>query len=607
MARRLLSRLHRTRLDDGLRDEIEQHLRLRQQQLVDDGMDQEEARFAARRQFGNATLIREQARETSGFRALDSIVQDARFGARLLIRTPLFTAVAVLSLAVGIGAAVAVFTVTDAVLLRPLPVKNAGELRSFRVDVQLGGGVKTVPGVPESAVDEIQNGADFADFIGFRTSDDVAVAMDGNPSARSSRVEFVTPNYFAVLAVAAREGRTVDARDAGALPVPIVVTDQFWRAAGGSGGAVGRVISLNGQPAVIVGLVSRFNGLNADRPADVFAPLSAGASVDPTQSNFVVQLVARLHPGVTTTVAEERLAALYRISMPGPSAGAQVLASLPDASRGISDVREALEAPLALSLALVAALMFIACANTGGLLLSRFVARRGEFGVRVAIGAGRTRLARQLVVEALLVAVAAGGLGVLGGWLAAPLLMRSMPETGSQVAFDLRLDQRVFIFTGVLTLVCATGAAAASLIRLWRTDISAILVGESRTVVAGSRRITRMLIAAQVACSLLLTVGAVSMARTIANLRSVPLGFNAERMIVMNVNAAGLRPPSEMSPFHAALHEPRADRIDPGSVPRHHGAARRADLFVDDRHGHRRWLHAGGRCRPDQPDLLRRS
>ena len=302
-----------------------------------------------------------------GLPSIESLAQDARFGLRLLSRTPLLTTMTILSLAIGIGAAVSVFTAADAVLFRPLPVKKPGDLRSIRVDTLLGGAVKSVNGVPVDAVNRMQ-GADFAEFVGFRLSD--AIAFGVGASARVARVEFVTGNYFDVLGVSAR-GRTLSDGDARATPIPVVITERLRRSLGESVEPVGRAVSLNGQPAVIVGVTRRFNGVVADRPADVFAPLSAGALVDPTQANFVVQLVARLHSGISTRVAEDRLASLYRLSMPGSAARAQIRATLRDASKGVSGVRDALETPLRLSLALVGVLVFVACANTGGLLLSR--------------------------------------------------------------------------------------------------------------------------------------------------------------------------------------------------------------------------------------------
>ena len=553
LVRRIRAALTRRRLDDELREEIADHIERRRRELVDAGMDPRDAAFEARRMFGNATVIRERTRDMRSFRPLDSLTQDARFGARVLLRTPLFSAVAIMSLALGIGAAVAVFTVADAVLFRPLAVREPQDLRAFRIEMRMGASSKIVSGVPAESLPAIQQGADFADFIGFRLSDDVAAGVDGSGASQPTRVEFVSANYFDVLGVPAATGRLLGSQDDVSAPTPVVISEQLWRARFNQDpGVLGRTISLNGHPTVVVG-VTRFRGLVAERASDVFAPLKA-SSIDPTQSNFVVMLVGRLRPGVSVAVAEQKLASLYRVSMPGPK-GAELHATLEDASRGVSGARGALEKPLRLGLLLVAVLVLVACANTGGLLLSRFASRQGEFGVRLAIGAGRGRLARQLAVEAFVVSAAAGCIGLFLGWLAAPLFVAIMPETGSQAAFELRFDVRLVLFTFAVTVMCAGGAAAASLFRLWRSDPSALLNTESRTVATGSRRITRILIAAQVAASLLLVVGAVSMARTLVNLQRVPLGFDSDRTFVVTVNATGLAPASEMSAYHARLHE----------------------------------------------------
>ena len=554
LVRRIRAVLTRGRLDDELREEIAEHIERRRCELIDRGMDPRDAAFEARRLFGNATVIRERTREMRSFRPLDSLSQDLRFGARVLLRTPVFSAVAVMSLALGIGAAVAVFNAADAVLFRPLGVRDPESLRAFRIEMRMGASSKIVPGVPEESLPAIQQGADFADFVGFRLSDEVAAAVEGSGAAQPTRVEFVSANYFDVLGVPAALGRLLGPLDERSASTPVVISERLWRARFNQDpGVLGRTISLNGHPTVIVGVTRRFRGLVAERAADVFALLRE-SSIDPTQANFVVVLVGRLRPGVAVAVAEQKLASLYRVSMPG-SKGAELHATLEDASRGVSSAREALEKPLRLGLLLVAVLVLVACANTGGLLLSRFASRQAEFGVRLAIGAGRARLARQLVVEAFLVSAVAGSIGLLLGWLAAPFFMAIMPETGAQVAFELRFDMRLVLFTFAVTLMCAGGAAAACLFRLWRSDPSALLHAESRTVAAGSQRITRVLIAAQVAASLLLVIGAVSMARTLVNLQRVPLGFDAARTFVVTVNATGLAPAAEMAAYHARLHE----------------------------------------------------
>jgi predicted permease len=555
LLRRAAARLRRGHLDDELREEIAHHIDERRRQLVEAGLDSREAGCEARRLFGNPTMIREATRDLWSFRWIDTLAQDVRFGARLLVRTPLVSAIAILSLALGIGAAVAVFTVADAVLFRPLPVRDPAGLRAFQVDLRIGGAVKSTGGVPEKNLDDLQRGSDFADFVGFRVADDVSLEGRGGPS-RLTRVEFGSTNYFDVLGLSALAGRLPGGGEHSLSPTPVAISERLWHAAfGGDPGVAGRTIALNGHPSMIIGVVRHFTGLVADRPADVFAPLESVSSIDPTQGNFVVMLVARLRPGVPVHVAEQKLAALYPVAISGPAKGAEIQATMPDASRGVSGARGPLERPLRLGLALVAILVAVACANAGGLILSRFVSRRTEFGVRAAIGAGRWRLGRQLGVEALLLSGAAAAVALVLGWLAAPLLMRAMPETGSQVAFELRFDVRLALFTAALAALCAAAVAAASLLRLWRSDPLVLLNGEPRSIVAGSRRITRILVAAQVACSLLLVVGAVSMARTLVNLRRVDIGFDQARTFVINVNAAGLTEPTAMSAYHARLHD----------------------------------------------------
>jgi predicted permease len=545
--------LTRGRRDDELREEIDAHIALRHQSLVDAGMDPRDADREARRLFGNTTALREESLDMWRFARIESWLQDVRFGSRMLVRTPLFTVVAILSLAAGIGSAVAVFAVADAILFRPLPVHNPGELRAFRIDIRLGAATKTVTGVPDDAFAEIQRNADFADYIGFRIADGVTLDGRVGTGARTARVEFVSPKYFEVLGVTAARGRLLDGNDHDGA-TPVVISERLARAAF-NGDALGRTVTLNGNPGTVVGVVRSFTGLVADQPADVFVPLGRNADLEPRVARQQVRLVGRLRPGISTAVAEQRHAALYRVSMPSLGKQIDLHPTLEDASRGLSDARPLLERPLRLGLVLVAVLLLVACANTGALLLSRFVTRRNEFGIRAAIGAGRWRLARQLAIEALLVSLCAAAIGLAAGWLAAPILVRVMPEAGSQVAFDLRFDSRLVGFTLALALACAAAAVTASLFRLSKSNVSILLAAESRSATAGSRRTTQVLIAAQIACSVLLAIGAVSMARTLINLREVPVGFDPRRTFVAEVTATGLVANDAAAAFHGALHE----------------------------------------------------
>jgi predicted permease len=230
--------------------------------------------------------------------------------------------------------------------------------------------------------------------------------------------------------------------------------------------------------------------------------------------------------------------------------------TLPDASRGASDAREPLRRPLLLGLALVSVLLVVACANTGGLLLARLASRSGEFGVRIAIGAGRARLLRQLMVEALLLAVLATAAGLVVARVAAPVLLRSMPLASIPPDFEVRFDWRLVAFTTAIAVLAGLVAGSASLLRLIRTDPSTILTLNSRTLVRGRRRATAILIATQVACSLPLLVVAGAMTRSLINLGRVDPGFDAGGIVAIRVDATGRTPDTRLLPaYYAQLQE----------------------------------------------------
>ena len=557
LLRRVRALLHRRRLDDELRAEIADHLEHRRQQLLAEGMSPTEADAAARRAFGNVVNVRDRMHDGWGFPSLDSLLQDARYGARILRKAPGFTAVAVLSLSLGIGAAAAVFNVSDAVMFRPLSVRDPGGLRDFRASIGAGGSLKKeVFGADPAEAEAMRQGADFADLISFRTVDDISWALDsGEP--RTLRVEFVSPGYFAVLGVPLRAGRPLESGDRGSSPVPVVVSERLWRGTmTADPGAVGRHATINGVPAVVVGIAQNFRGLVAERPADVFVPLDSAPAVDPSTGNIIPRLVMRLRPGTSTEIAEQKLTALYRSLGPPMARTGALRITLGDASRGVSDARGDLRWPIALGLVLVGVLMVVACANTGGLLVARFAARRTEFGVRMAIGAGRARLLRQLFVEALLLALLAGAAALLIARVTAPLLAAAVPIDSTQAAFETQFDWRLIAFTLVASVAAAFGAAGISLRQMLRTDPSVALNDDSRSVVRGRRAAMDLLIASQIACSLVLLIVTGAMVRTLINLRQVDPGFNPGGAIAFTVNASGLAlPPPALPPYFAGLHD----------------------------------------------------
>ena len=555
--RRLLSFLRRDGLDDELAEEIRLHLEMRQRALTDGGMPPADAEREARRQFGSVAMVRERMHDGWGFPSLDSLLQDARYGARILRKAPGFTAIAVLSLALGIGAAAAVFNVADAVLFRPLSVRDPAGLRDFRASIGAGGSLKKeVFGADPAEAEALRKAADFADLMAFRTVDDISWAIDtGEP--RTVRAEFVSPAYFAVLGVPARSGRLLETSDRGSSPVPVVVSERLWRGTmTADPAAISRRATINGVAAVVVGIAENFRGMMAERPADVFVPLDSAAAVDPSTAGILARVVMRLHTGTSTEVAEQKLTGLYRSLGPSMARGGELRLTLGDASRGISDARGDLRWPIALGLVLVGVLMVVACANTGGLLVARFAARRTEFGVRMAIGAGRARLLRQLFVEALLLAVLAGAAALVIARVTAPLLAAAVPIDSTQAAFETRFDWRLMVFTFIASIAAALGAAGISLRQMLRTDPSVALNDDSRSVVRGRRAAMDVLIASQIACSLLLLIVTVAMVRTLINLRQVDPGFNPGGAIAFTVNAGGLAlSPAAVPAYFAGLHD----------------------------------------------------
>ncbi len=553
--RRLLAWFCRGRLDDELREEIQRHLELRREQLIAGGMDPCEASAAARRAFGNPTRVREETRDMWGIPSLDSLMQDLRYGTRVLWRSPSFTAVAVLSLALGIGSTAAVFSIADAVLFRPLAVGAPQELHEFRATAGFGAAVKHLNSVSAEGLRSMSRAAEFAQFVGFRTLDDGLLGGHGSES-QAVRVELVSDAYFDVLGVRARAGRLLTHSDAGLVPVPIVLSERIWRSRFAADAKIdNRPVTLNGTPAIVVGVARAFRGVLAERPADVMVPAAAGALIDPATASTGLRLLVRLRPEVASALAEQRIATLYSEVSPDWS-DAEIRVSLTDASRGASDAREPLHQPVVIGLALVGVLLLVACANAGGLLLTRFTSRTGEFGVRIAIGAGRGRLMRQLIIEALLVAGMAAAAGLLVAYLAAPLLLGFIPLGSSPLDFELRFDWRLAGFAAALAAGAALIAAGASIVRLLQSDTSTILTHNTRAIVRGRRRGTEILIAAQVACALLLVVAAAAMTRTLINLGRVDPGFDPAGVIVISVDASG-RAPDEASlrAYFAQLHE----------------------------------------------------
>ncbi len=502
------------------------------------------------------------------------VLQDLRYGLRVLVRQPASTAVAVITLALGIGANTAIFTLFDAVLLKALPVREPSRLVVF--DDSPGEGTST--GDPPSGrwlrfsyeVYDYLRGQPlpFESLAAVRSGETavsarLAGASAGGPAQRA-QAHLVSGTYFDTLGVSAAAGRVLTPDDdrPSAAPAAVISYGYWAERLHADPGVVGSVALLNGTSFTIVGIMPReFFGERVRRPPDFWVPLAFQPQIELRPSIldrpdwYWLGLIGRLAPGATRAAAETASTAALRqflTNAAGSHPPADKLKAirdsrieLDDGAAGISGLRYLYSEPLHILLGVVVLVLLIACANVGNLLLSRAVARQGEMTVRMALGATRRRLLRQLLTESLLLACAGAVCGViLAQWVVRALMSMIVSSTSPVHA---TLDGRVLAFT-ILVAVCAGvlfGLAPG--IAAGRVDLVGALKSGSRGAVAGTGvRLTRLLVVSQIAISLVLLVGANLFARSLLNLESRPLGFDQDHVLLARVNPrlAGYTPAS---------------------------------------------------------------
>jgi predicted permease len=556
---RLRALSNRQRVDDEIDEELRFHLEMAAQANVRRGMAIDAARADAARRFGHLTSIKERAYDVRGGGWAETMRQDLRFGARTLRKSPAFTAAAVLSLGLGIGANTAVFSIVNAVLLRPLPVRNPSEL------VQLATGENRAAPMFELSYPMFAAVRDhthsFADVFAFADLDDATVAVNGVGTL--ARVQFVSGNYFSALGVGPTDGRLLGRDDdrAGSPPV-VLVSDRYARRRFGVGASVvGKPISVNGVALTIVGVTSpEFTGARVGSAPDVYAPFSSWESVSGWRGSlanpggFWLEVIGRLRPGVSVASARADVNAAFRSSVsevfPGRAASyyARLLYQftfdvIPAAAGGKSSVRDQFGSPLRVLMLAVAILLVVTCANIAGLLTSRGVARGQEMTIRVALGAARSRIVQQLMAESALLAMLGAALGVVFA-VAGCSLLRAMIETSrASVTVNLLPDARVFAFTAT---VCVLAVVLFGILPAWKTSRAASRSARSLAGSAGRytsvRSIAgRLLVVAQVALSLPLVAAAALFGATLHNLRAVDTGFDRDHLVslVLNPRQAG--------------------------------------------------------------------
>lgn len=542
---RIKALVHRRRLDRDLEEELAFHQAMLAERYGDDAA----AHSAARRQFGNATRIRESCRELWTFSPLETLWQDLRYATRNLAKTPGFAIVAILSLALGIGANAALFSLMDAMLFRALPVKNPEELVEFvraRADSMM-------TNLPFPVFEYLSRNHDVLSDVFAICPSNPAIQVEGLPE--SARVHEVSGSFFPSLGVKPRMGRVVGPDDdqAGSANRVAVLSYAFWsRKFGRSPSALGAKVRLSGEPFTIIGVMPpEFFGVDRARVPDLWIPLA----VNPNPGE--VWVLGRLRPGVSRDTARTQLEPLFRESLESlrghlmlwPERDRQAFFSqrllVNRAAEGTSGVRWAYwdySNTLKILLALTGLVLLIACVNLANLLMARSAARSCEIGIRLALGAGRWRLVQQLMTENLLLSVAGGALGLfVAGW-GHNLLLGFLTRDPQSVALGFRLDLRLLTFGFALSAATGLLFGLIPAIRATRADVAGSIGNSGRR--RGPLRVplAKGLLVAQISLSVILLVGAGLFAQSLKNLGSVDLGLRRENLLLMNVQPTARTP-----------------------------------------------------------------
>jgi predicted permease len=614
--------------DREFSEEIQTHIALLTDRMIARGMPREEAAEAARRQFGNTSLHHQHRRDLRSFLVLATLARDLRFAARQLQRNPLITLIAIASLALGIGANTAIFSVAKRVLFDTLPVRDPQQLRILNWtsgpprpvppvwgDIWAAPGGGLVSNAFSYPVYEAlrQHPEAFESILAFK---DVSLTATVDNTPNLATAELLSGGAFDTLGIAPILGRSLTPADdaVGATPVALI-SDAFWtQHFARSPSVLGQTIALNGAPVTIVGVApASFNGLDNGTLVQLFVPIAQQPQVIPRAQNGSVslldnpqswwlQIMIRLRPGVpesqAQTQAQIQLDLAFRHAaqsiVPSAKAMETLHLRLEPGSRGADTLHGEFAQPSYLLLALSGLVLLLACVNLANLLLARAASRQREMSTRLALGARRSHILRQMLTESLLLSTLGGAAGLALGYIGRNAIPRMIANPTQSAALHAAFDWQVLAFTAAVSIV--TGILFG-LIPAWqatRTNLTSAMKDSNQTTSACSRlNLGKGLVVFQIALSTILLIGAALFVRTLLNLNNTPLGFRADHLLLFRLNPPRIRyTDARMNALYRQLQEKLA------AIPGVRSVSFSVIAVIGDGHSGSTFHHPGF---PDQP------
>jgi predicted permease len=553
----------RRRVNRELDEELEAFAQASITEKMKRGMTEEQARRSAMAELGSRDAVKHQVWTSRWESRFEGRLQDLRIGGRSLAKAPGFTVVALLSLALGIGANTAIFSLLNAIMLRPLPVPHPEQLYLFGKGQWAG----STDGMPHRSWQLFSYplyktlAAQTSSFSGVAAQSSIQmgshISLGGN-AMEHVRIDLVSGTYFSVMQVNPALGRVLaesDDQTAGASPVAVVSFGWFQQHFGGNPSAIGQSLRIQGRDYTIVGVAQAgFAGIGASQPTDLWIPLSMEKEISPGWNGLAdhdfqsLYLVGRLKPGVSLEQAGAATDLLFRQIVRdeylGANASAHDLAELQkarieltSATGGLPDLKLRFAEPLEILMGIVALVLLIACANIANMLFARGVARGRELAVRQAMGATRLRIVVQLLTESSLLSVVGAGAGALLAWRGLHLLMVLTSQGSEPLPLDLSPDYRVLGFTLLVTVLTATLFGVVPAMRSARLELTpALRDGRGASSAATRGALSRSLIVGQVALSILLLALAGLFVHSLRNLAQVDLGFDPHNVTVFSLD-----------------------------------------------------------------------